>query len=147
MVLSRAAEHGIRVALYLAREPGRRFPVRELAGHSGAPYHFLAKICQRLAQAGVLESFKGPHGGIGLAAPPAATTVLSVVEALDGLDGFRQCVLGLAACNDSSPCPLHGRWAPIKADIQDMFAAKSLADLADDLSAGRVSLDQGVRAR
>jgi len=147
MVLSKAAEHGIRVTLCLAREPDKRFPVYELAEHSGAPYHFLAKICQRLTQAGILESYTGPNGGITLAAPPAATTVLAVVEALDGLDGFRRCVLGLAACDERSPCPLHEQWAPIKRGIERMFARKSLADLAADLSAGRGSLDQRVRAR
>jgi len=145
MILSRAGEYAIRVALHLACERERRYvPIHELAERSDAPYHFLAKICQRLTQAGILESCKGPNGGIALVPSPADVTLLEVVEALGAMDGFRGCVLGMKSCGDDSPCPLHDQWAPIKQRIQAMLGGKSLAAMAEDLSSGRVSIVEGT---
>jgi Rrf2 family protein len=145
MILTRAGEYAIRVALHLACERERRYvPIHELAERSDAPYHFLAKICQRLTQAGILESCKGPNGGIALVPAPTDVTLLEVVEALGALDGFGGCVLGMMSCGDESPCPLHDQWAQIKQRIQAMLGGKSLAALAEDLSSGRVSITQRI---
>ena len=148
MILSRAGEYAVQVALHLACERGRKYvPVHELADRSGAPYHFLAKICQRLTQAGILESAKGQNGGVALARPAAEVTLLQVVEALGPLAAFHGCVLGLAECGDASPCPLHDDWGPIKKRIKEMLDGKNLAQFAGDLKTGKVSLTQGSATR
>ena len=33
-----------------------------------------------------------------------------IVEAIDGVDYFEGCLLGLPACNNDNPCSLHDLW-------------------------------------
>jgi Rrf2 family transcriptional regulator, iron-sulfur cluster assembly transcription factor len=132
MLLSRACEYAIRAVLYLAeRQDTPYVSVKEIAEQTGVSFHFLGKIVQTLAQHGILVSYKGPHGGVQLAATPQDITVLHVVEAMDGLDVLQQCVLGLPNCGEGRPCALHGQWGRIRADIRNMFQGQSIAELLE----------------
>jgi Rrf2 family protein len=115
-------------------------PVRELAEQCRIPVHFLGKICHRLTRGGILASYKGPNGGVALARPAEEIRLLQVVEAMDGLDGFGRCVLGLDACDDTLPCPLHATWCVIKLRMLDMLSGATLSDLALQLADGKAIL-------
>lgn len=141
MILSRTGEYGLQVALELAiREDNSYLPVRTLAERCGIPFHFLGKICHRLTRNGILVSYKGPNGGVALARDADEILLLQIVEALDGLEGFDRCVLGLDACNDEIPCPLHHSWKGIKDRIHKMLSAKTLRQLARELNTGKTRL-------
>ena len=142
MILSKPAEYGIQITLHLALlerrgETGFQ-PVHELSRECGIPFHFLGKICYRLTRNGILVSNKGPRGGVALARPAAEIVAINVLEALDGLAGFTQCVLGLDMCNDDAPCPMHDRWKAVKLQILEMFEQKSLAEMATELASGKL---------
>ena len=142
MILSKPAEYGIQISLHLAlRERGGESgfqPVRQLAQECGIPFHFLGKICYRLTRNGILASSKGPGGGVALARPAAEIAASDVVDALDGLDGFTRCVLGLDNCDDDAPCPMHDSWKIAKLQILEMFKQKSLAEMATELASGKL---------
>jgi Rrf2 family protein len=133
MLLSRACEYAIRAVLYLAKhQDGAYVSVKEIAEQTDVSFHFLGKILQTLTQKGLLISYKGPKGGIQLAKSPDEITVFQVVEAIDGLNVLKQCVLGLPNCGEGKPCALHDQWGPIRAEIADMFQGKSIAQLLND---------------
>jgi Rrf2 family protein len=133
MLLSRACEYAIRAVLYLAKHQDVSYvSVKEISEHTDVSFHFLGKILQTLTQKGLLISYKGPKGGIQLAKPPDEITVLQVVEAIDGLNVLKQCVLGLPNCGEGKPCALHDQWGPIRAEICDMFQGKSIAQLLQE---------------
>ncbi len=141
MILSRAGEYGIQIALQLAiGDHDGYLPVRTLAEQTGIPFHFLGKICNRLTHSGILGSYKGPNGGVALSRRPEEIKLIQIVEALDGLEGFDRCVLGLDACDDEIPCPLHHSWRGIKTRILAMFSAKTLSELAEELSTGKTRM-------
>lgn len=100
----------------------------------GISFHFLTKIFQKLTEAGLLHSLKGPHGGVRLAKLASAIPVRDLVVAIDGDGVFTQCVLGLPACGRDNPCPLHQQWAPQRGQIEAMFGQTTLADLAADIN-------------
>ena len=56
------------------------------------------------------------------------------VEAVDGTEEFTRCAVGLAECSDTSPCPLHDTWKPLKTRITDYMSEHTLADLATALA-------------
>jgi Rrf2 family protein len=142
LILSKPAEYGIQIALHLALQERRGEtglqPVHELSRECGIPFHFLGKICYRLTRNGILVSNKGPRGGVALARPAAEIVAIDVLEALDGLDGFTRCVLGLDMCDDNAPCPMHHRWQAVKVQILEMFEQKSLAEMAVELASGKL---------
>jgi len=128
IVFSRGCEYGIQAALFIAAEHGRRVGIREIAGELGIPVHFLAKILQALSEKGILESYKGSNGGFTLKGDPADTHLISIVEAIDGTEMFKRCVLGFPECGDEHPCPLHERWGRLRETFREMLSSESLAD-------------------
>ncbi|MDV2495467.1 MAG: Rrf2 family transcriptional regulator [bacterium] len=82
MKLSRAGEYGILGAAYIAQQDKEISFIREIAGAWGLPESFLAKVLQKLAKAGILESHKGNMGGFSLARPADEITLCEIIEAL-----------------------------------------------------------------
>ncbi len=134
MLYSNAAEYAIRALTQLAlSQAGQPSPVKELAQREGIPQHFLGKVFQTLARAGILSSMRGPHGGFALARPASSITLYEVVQLIDGTDALERCVIGLAGCDDRHPCPHHHRWKPVRDQIKQYLQGTTLADLAHAL--------------
>lgn len=133
MVLSKASEYGIRAILHLTTQQVDGYlSIRTIADELDLSFHFLTKIFQKLTQAGLLESLRGPNGGIALARPAVQISLREVYVAIDGPALFEECVLGLPGCGEAKPCPLHDRWAAERARLDHLFTTTSLAELADD---------------
>lgn len=131
MLYSHTAELAIRAALYLAFQPaGRLSPVREIARATGLSGPYLAKLMHRLIRAGLVRAFRGPGGGLELARPPEEITFWSIVRAMDGVAPSEWCVLGLSACSEANPCPMHRRWYPLRDAMQQLLEETTLASLA-----------------
>jgi Rrf2 family protein len=85
MKLSHSVLYAVHTLVDLAgREPGLLCPSHVLAREHGLSERFLFKALLPLVHAGLLESVKGPHGGYRLAKRPKDTTLLEVVEVIDG---------------------------------------------------------------
>ena len=129
-----AVEIAIRAALYLAcRPPGDLSPVHEVAKATKLPSAYLSKVIQRLAQAGLVRTFRGPGGGIELGKSSEAITLWSLVCATEGPSNIDRCALGIGSGSSSNPCPLHGRWAPLRDEFQKLLEGTTLAALQREL--------------
>lgn len=135
MVLSKACTYGVLASLFVAKqsENGRYVSIREMSDELNISFHFLTKILQKLTAEGILQSHKGPKGGVLLGRPADMITVLDVVVAIDGEKVFNECVLGLPGCGSERPCPLHNNWVTVREDLREMFSAKTLAATSDDI--------------
>lgn len=133
MLLSKSCVYGLRASLFLAADKsGGYISIKEMSSKLGISFHFLTKILQQLTAKGLLESYKGPKGGVRLALPPEDIRFLDVVVAIDGEGLLRECVLGLPGCGVKEPCPLHEEWSKNKEGIRLMFENTSLAYLAEE---------------
>lgn len=103
--------------------------VPEIAAHLELSPSFLSKVLSQLVESGILNSQKGPGGGVRLGKSARDIRLLEVIQAIDGL-GFRdRCALGHPDCHDSNPCPLHGSWGPIREQIIQMLSQNNLESL------------------
>ena len=68
--LSEASSMGIHAVLYLAANPNRSIPLKEIAESIAVSEAHLAKVFQRLGKAGKVKATRGPTGGV--AAPVAS---------------------------------------------------------------------------
>jgi Rrf2 family protein len=107
--------------------------MKDLTKKLDIPYHFVAKILQRLTQKGLLTSLKGPTGGFTLGMPARDITLFHIVEAVDDVDFTRSCVLGFAECSGKNPCAVHERWAELRDGIYAMLVSKNIAAMAKDM--------------
>ena len=131
MLLTRGCQYGIQALLYLHAEgAGAYVSVRRIADAHGLSPSFLSKITSRLVGARLLDSLKGPGGGIRLGRSAEDITLLDVVEAIDGLESLSECVLGFAECSDRAACAVHEEWDPLREAIVAMLSARNLNDLA-----------------
>ncbi|MFH1020602.1 MAG: Rrf2 family transcriptional regulator [Pseudomonadota bacterium] len=111
MRLTRAGEYGIRCVLHLARHgKGVLISRKEIAARTDVPAHFLAKIAQQLARAGIIEILQGANGGYRLLADPSEITLLTVIEAIIGEISLNDCVARPNSCRNSTSCSVHRVW-------------------------------------
>lgn len=131
MLLSKACVYGLRASLFLAsNQNGEYTSIRQMSDKLNISFHFLTKVLQQLTGAGLMESYKGPNGGVRLTKPGSEVSLFEIVEAIDGKDLFTECALGLPGCGEAKPCPLHEKWATTRDGIRDMLEETSLVELA-----------------
>lgn len=130
-MLSSACQYGLRAAIYLARaSEGGFVPVREISSALHVSHTFLAKILQQLVSENILESLRGPSGGVKLARPASKLVLNDIVIAIDGTKVFDSCALGLPGCGEQAPCPMHEAWSAIRTGFCTMLETTTLAHLA-----------------
>ncbi len=132
MLLSKSCIYGLRASLYLASyQNGDYISIREMSEKLDISFHFLTKTLQKLTEAGLLESQKGPKGGVRLTEQADKINLFEIVIAIDGRGLFTECVLGLPGCGREKPCPMHDKWAETRENIRSMLENTKLNELSD----------------
>lgn len=130
MLLSKSCVYGLRASLYLAsRTDGEYVPIKKMSDKLEISFHFLTKILQQLTAEGIMESFKGPNGGIRLNINGSDVRLMDIVLAIDGPQLLTECALGLPGCGTKNPCPIHDKWAKTRDSIRTMLEETSLTEL------------------
>jgi Rrf2 family transcriptional regulator, iron-sulfur cluster assembly transcription factor len=138
ILYSAACEYALRALSRLAGKPeGEVMTVRALAEAEGLPTPFLATILGSLVEGGVLRSVRGRFGGYTLAVPAEAITLFEIRRVLDGVSDLGACAVGLAACTDDAPCPLHDTWTPVRDGIEAYLRRTTLREMAEALARKR----------
>lgn len=147
-MLSNTCKYGIRATIYLALNENsqRKIGIKEISGELNIPTPFLGKILQLLAKNKILNSTKGPNGGFCLARPAKEISLLNIIETIDGLDLFNDCLIGLSTCSanshDDVQCPIHHKFLPISDQIYNLFKTETIEHLAIHIKAsnGKIGL-------
>ncbi len=141
MLFSKSCMYGIRAVIYLAVNKEREYiPIKEMSGMLDISFHFLTKVLQDLASAGLVKSQKGANGGVGLNRPARKITLYDIVAELDGTAMFEECILGLPDCSDENPCSLHKYWRDIKKYLENSLKEETLDNVAQQISDGQIRL-------
>lgn len=131
MLLSKSCVYGLRASLYLSsKEEGQYIPIRQMSDKLDISFHFLTKILQQLTAVGILESYKGPNGGVRLTRSGEEVSLMEVVLAIDGDYMLTECALGLPGCGVMKPCPIHEKWAETRDGIKQMLESTTLTELS-----------------
>lgn len=131
MLLSKSCVYGLRASLYLAsREEGEYIPIRQMSDKLEISFHFLTKILQQLTAVKILESYKGPNGGVRLTRSGEEVSLMEIVMAIDGDYMLTECALGLPGCGVMKPCPIHEKWAETRDGIRHMLESTTLTELS-----------------
>jgi Rrf2 family protein len=131
MQLTRAADYAVRVMIHLAGlPPGTRLPGSALAAATGVPDSFMSKVLQGLVRARLIWSRRGVDGGFELAAAPESTTLLEVVEAIQGPIQLNRCLGSGESCERQPGCVVHAVWAEAQSAMLAVLRGANLAGLA-----------------
>ena len=138
MLYSKPCEYAIRALAQIAQAPkNEEVRAQEIARKEKLPRPVLAKVLQELVRKGLLKSRRGPGGGFRLARRADAITLRDAVGAIDGLDHFTECTVGLERCSDETPCPLHDSFKPIRAQVQAHLEEATIAKMASAIDRKR----------
>jgi Rrf2 family iron-sulfur cluster assembly transcriptional regulator len=130
MIYTKTGEYAIRAVLFLARQPKDKLIMSaEIAKREDIPTHYLAKILQRMAKYGYVDSFKGRGGGFKITDLAKKSSILDIVERVEGPIINERCVTGLKQCSEENPCPLHEEWAQIRDRIHQLISSKSVEEV------------------
>ena len=130
--VTRLTDYATVVLTVLAARPQAVMSAAELAERSGLEVPTVSKLLKPLAQAGLVDSFRGANGGYRLARPAGQISLVEIVEAMEGPLAMTECSLHDGQCGISEQCGVRGNWRRINDVVADALRAVSLAQMLDD---------------
>jgi Rrf2 family protein len=135
-MFNKETEYALRGLVYIQIQNliGRKPGVAEIAKEIDAPPFFTAKILQRMAKRGFVESQKGKGGGFYFDKDKSDLPIKDLIVATEGGSLFAGCGIGLRYCDVNSPCPLHEKYTPIRDAIINLVSTETIQSLAKKYS-------------
>lgn len=132
--LSRKSEYGIIALKHILNKPsGQPSSTREIAEQYKIPIELMAKVLQKLAKDGLLQSAQGINGGYALALSPKKISIADVVESIEGPIGIVECVTSEDECKcvqyTAGVCNINDPFVQIQGKFKNFLSGISLADL------------------
>jgi FeS assembly SUF system regulator len=133
--VTRFTDYATVVLTVLAARPDAVLSAAELAEQAGLEPPTVSKLLKPLAQAGLVEGFRGAHGGYRLARPAAAISLIEIVEAMEGPLAMTECSLDDASCGIAGQCGARANWRRINDVVAEALRGVSLAEMLGDTPA------------
>ena len=132
MRLTKKSKYAVRALIELAlNDCGSPLGVYEIARRQHIPERFLEQIFGELRRANILESRRGAQGGFYFAVPPEETTILDIVEILDGEVRPARCSAGGTCYIADAPlCATSRIWDEARVAIEEVFGRYTIAQIA-----------------
>ncbi|UOA26752.1 Rrf2 family transcriptional regulator [Pseudosulfitobacter sp. DSM 107133] len=131
MRLTSFTDYGLRMLMRMSSAPQRAFSTAELAEDLQLSRNHLAKIMQKLAKAGLVETRRGGGGGARLAKAPDTVRLGDVVRLLEDDQALVVCFQASGGdCTLGANCRLRGRLHGAEAAFIAELNRSTLADIA-----------------
>jgi len=127
--VTKLTDYATVVLTVLAEQAERVHSAAELAERSRVEAATVAKVLKLLAQAGLVESFRGAAGGYRLARPAAHIRLADIVEALEGPLGMTACSVHDGDCGIEAHCGIRAGWQRINDVLLDALNRTTLTDM------------------
>ena len=127
--VTRLTDYATVVLTVLAARPGVVLSAAELAECAALEIPTVAKLLKPLAQAGLVEGFRGAGGGYRLARDAAAISLVEIVEAMEGPLGMTECSLHDGACGIEQSCGVRANWLRINDVVAAALRGITLAQM------------------
>ncbi len=127
--LSKLTDYGIVLITEMAAEPKRVFSATELALVTSLEQPTVSKVLKILAKSGLIQSFRGAHGGYLIAGQPQHISVADVITAMEGPIGMTECSVHDGLCAQEAVCSLRSNWRRISSAIEMALADVTLEEM------------------
>jgi FeS assembly SUF system regulator len=128
--VTKLTDYATVVLAVLAAEPGALLSASGLAERAGLEAPTVAKLLKPLAQAGLVQAFRGAAGGYRLARPAAEISLVEIIEAMEGPLAMTECSVHEGQCGIEQSCGARANWRRINEVVADALRRVSLADMA-----------------
>ncbi len=134
---SKKIDYGLMAIRYLAEhESDRIITTKAIADQCHIPGELLAKILQRLAKQGLVQSHNGSHGGYRLEKELSHITVAEVMEAIEGPFAIADCYRehGHNGCDQYQYCTVRQPLGQVQADIIALLSRTTLEGMYESMA-------------
>ena len=130
--VTKLTDYATVVLTVLAARPGEILSASDLAEHSGLETPTVSKVLKPLAQAGLVEGFRGANGGYRLARDAGAITLADIVEAMEGPLAMTECSIHQGQCGIEDSCGVRGNWQRVNEVIAEALRGITLQSMLQD---------------
>lgn len=127
--VTKLTDYATVVLTVLAARPDAVLSAPELAEVAGLEVPTVAKLLKPLAQAGLVDGFRGANGGYRLARAAEAISLVEIVEAMEGPLGMTECSLHTGQCGIEHSCGVRANWRRINDVVADALREVTLAQM------------------
>lgn len=121
MLLALRTKYALRAVLCLKGEKaGEYIEVQELSKRIAVSAPYLAKVVKGLAKAKILETRRGPNGGVRYPKKRKVSFFDICVAMKDPLL-VSQCMMSKKKCDSNRHCQLHDHWARLRVKLVKML--------------------------
>jgi FeS assembly SUF system regulator len=142
--VSKLTDYATVVLTVLAATPGDVLSAPDIAERAGLETTTVSKVLKPLSQAGLVDGFRGAHGGYRLARGAASIRLIDIIEAMEGPLAVTECSVHVGQCGIESSCGMRTTWRRINDVIvqalQGMTLAEMLPEPPETDSARRIDL-------
>ncbi len=124
---SEAAALAMHAMALLAEHGEGWMTLKDVAKALAVSESHLAKVLQRLARRGLVNSVRGPRGGFRVAVDVEEVTLLDVYEAVEGPFRIRGCMFASPKCEGA--CIVGGLLGTVNRQVREHLARARLSDL------------------
>lgn len=129
--ITRLTDYAAVVLSVLAASPGEVLSASDIAEHAGLEPTTVSKVLKPLAQAGLVEGFRGAHGGYRLSRPAAEIRLIEVIEAMEGPLAVTDCSVDDSNCGLASSCGMRRNWRRVNDVIVQSLRGITLQDMLE----------------
>lgn len=129
MLITRWIDYGVRIMLTLALEPDRLLNANEIAKACGITRPATLRLIRQLAMAKLVETRRGPGGGVKLGRKASEVTFKNIIEATDSRRAVNPCLVEEHFCGREASCAVHRLLEPLQKHVDDFFAHVTLEQI------------------
>jgi FeS assembly SUF system regulator len=134
--LSKLTDYGTVVLAHMAARPTEVHAANELAASTHLALPTVSKLLKLFAKAGLVDSYRGAHGGYRLVREPDRITAVQIIDAVEGPVGITECSVSDGLCSLEPVCAIGHNWQRISLSIREALKTVTLAELAGPIPAG-----------
>lgn len=129
--VTKLTDYATVVLTALAARPEAVLSASELAELAGLETPTVSKLLKPLAQAGLVEGFRGANGGYRLARPAAQIGLIEIVEAMEGPLAITECSVHDGTCGIEHSCGVRANWRRINDVVVEALRGVTLAQMLE----------------
>lgn len=133
--ITRDTDYALRALTFMAgalkRENKKIVTVEDILKEEKLPRVFLRRILQKLAEKGILASYKGKTGGFSFSKPPKTITLADVIVVYQGEIDLTNCFLQGKICPNRAKCKVRKKMKAINANVIKELAGINIEELSE----------------
>ncbi len=132
MRLSKTSEYALRILSFMAKDPDKMYSAKYLVQKLNISDKYLRRLMTDLSKNGFIHSVQGRGGGYLFNKDTNSIFLSEIIDAVEGMGKYMECILGFHICSDENPCVMHTTWLGVRQKFLAVFEKTTLADLNFD---------------